>query len=274
MFIPLTENELLEANKHVSLKEFLKKEFKVNEKIKFNIKFLTNKQQAYKFMIDYNDGTNDFKSGLTKSPPYYVGIDVPKYLDEPIVTDPDPSTDPGRYNYYLYNIEFKYDAIVKAFEVYAHTGGGYYLSIYDPCNGTNIACLNDDNTINQRTYIEKKRCIPNMEQLLRKGFNYINAESFSVLKTWTVYLFINHGPTKIAWNINNTAPRSDFATKGVNQRLHPTQNWALYARAEVDRYEEEIEFEHVYLNPGTYRVSVYEDNNRTMNAIGTINVIN
>jgi hypothetical protein len=273
LFIPLSEKELLETNKHVKLQqESLDKDFKVNEKIKFKIKFLTNKQQAYKFMIDFGDGNNGFKSGHTKIPPYYVGVDVPKYLDEPIVTDPDPSADPHRYNYYLYNIEFKYDAIVKGFEVYAHTGGGYYLSIFDPCNGTTIACLNNDNT--QSTYIEKKRWIPNTEQLLRKGFNYINADSFSVLKTWTVYLYLNYGPAKIAWNIENTAPRSDYASKGGMQRLHPSQNWALYVRAEVDRYEEEIEFEHVYSKPGTYTVSVYEVNNRTMNAVGTINVTN
>ena len=48
LFIPLSEKESLETNKHVWLEqEFLDKDFKVNEKIKFKIKFLTTKQQIY-----------------------------------------------------------------------------------------------------------------------------------------------------------------------------------------------------------------------------------
>ena len=226
-------------------------------------------------MIDYGDGNINLKTQLTKSPPYFVGIDVPKSLPEPIVTDSDSSEDPGRYDFYLYNLEFKYDAVVKGFEVYAYTGGGYYLSIFDPCNGTNVPCIQNNNI--HQTYLEKRRWIPsNRHEVLNKGYNFIPGGDFHVIKSWMVYLYINAKETKIAWNTQNNAPRSDYTSKGENNaaiRLHSTENWALFIRAQVDRYEEIVEIEHVYNKAGTYKLSVYEVNERIMNSIGIINVI-
>lgn len=237
--------------------------------------FIAYEKRSFTFMIDYGDGSNiNMKSVTTNSPPYFVGIEVPKTLSEPIITDTDTSTNPHNYNFFLYNIEFKHEAILKGFEIYAHTGGGYYLSIFDPCNNTYVSCLQNGKT--HQTYLEKKRWIPSPSQLLVEGYNYIPVEDFNVSKSWMVYIYLGPGPTKIAWNIRNIAPRSDYATKGyssLNQRLHSNQNWALFVRAQVDRYEHSMEIEHTFKIPGTYKVSAYEVSNRNINSNVFIDVV-
>ena len=64
-------------------------------------------------------------------PPYYAGLNVPQHLDEPIYTDPDTSDIVHRYNFYLPNLELKYDAIIKGFNIYMHTVGDYvFIGVY------------------------------------------------------------------------------------------------------------------------------------------------
>ena len=91
-------------------------EFKVNKKINYYLRFDVQKQRNYQFLINNSHDHEKIANVTTKPPPYYIGIDVPKVLYEPIITDRDTSAHSERYNFYLCNLEFKYDAVLKGFE--------------------------------------------------------------------------------------------------------------------------------------------------------------
>ena len=125
-------------------------------------------------------------------------------------------------------------------------------------------------------FIEKAKWYPKKDELLVKGFNYMTVNNFQVSKSWMVNLYLSNQTTKIAWNVRYNSPRSEFASKGKDNaliRLNPYHNWALFIRAEVDRYQETIEFEHVFTKHGTYLITIYELSDRRLVAFKLINVI-
>ena len=276
-----TKEEFFETNKHLSLNLGNGSVFRVNESVDFIFSFIFSftsaKLQNFTFYVDLDETIPTRVINVVgQAPPYYVGLHVPRNISSgDSYTDPDTSPDPHRYNFNLPNIEFKFDAILKGFEVYALAGGGYYLSVYDPCNGTNVPCIEDVYKFRNYTptYIEKYKWIPSLENLLKAGYNYIHVNNVLVCKSWSVYLYLPWDSTKIAWDTSGLAPISDYATKGESKKLNENRNWRLYIRAEIDRYQETVKYAHTFEKAGTYNVKIYNAHNRLINAIKTITII-
>ena len=95
-----------------------------------------------------------------------------------------------------------------------------------------------------------------------KGYNYmpVPESSRKLLKKGNMaYAYVGL-ITKIAWDTTGTAPYSDCATKSEKYsciKLNNEQNWRLYIRAELDRYQETVVWKRKFSSTGNFTIKSF-----------------